>query len=147
MKKFIRIVLVGLVLTMFVSALFHITLLFVIAVLRGDLSVLNPISFLGISYIAPEMSYSRNALIISWASLIALYLIFVKVLASMDKIVALWYSSSTYTKLFEQTESLKKKLASLSLNHVQRFKIERFRSLNFLIRTNRVKTKSNSVRK
>jgi uncharacterized membrane protein len=135
LKQVIRWAFISFVVTMFVAALFHLVLLFVVAALRGNSSILNPVEFLGISYVAPSLSSSRQAMLISWLGLILLYLIVLKIALNLHKIVAFWYTSSTYGKLFERADILKQKLNAFNATTSSRFKVERFRSLSFLVRT------------
>lgn len=74
MKTELRTGLRVLVITMAFFAAFHLLLLVVASVLRADISLLNPIEFLGLSAVWPDLQNIRGGSMLFWMVIVNTYL-------------------------------------------------------------------------
>lgn len=128
LKHLVKVGLLTFVFTFFLGATFHLALVSVLALIRSDSSLLNPIEFLGLHYLFPSLAESSTALLLSWLVLVVVYWIVYRLLTSFDKISAVWYTSDTYEKI----GSISKLIKKLSENSKSSYHIKKFLSFYFL---------------
>jgi hypothetical protein len=126
-----------LVFTMCISAIFHLTIVGIFAIIRTDFSLINPIEFLGLSTIAPELSDSTTALLIGWLLLTILYWVVYRLLTGFDKIVAFWYMSDTYNLLEERTTALANHLKKIRSTVQDEYQVKQIQSFYYLLKRKR----------
>jgi hypothetical protein len=134
LKHIATTMLLTLVFTMFLGAVFHLTVVGIFAIVRADFSLINPIEFLGLNTIAPELGDSSTALLIGWLVLVVLYWIVYRLLTGFDKIVAFWYTSDTYNILENRKDDLS--VAVKKLREVIRddYQVKQFESFYYLLK-------------
>lgn len=135
MKRFLRAAGIGTAITVLLAATFHLLLLFVVAVLRGDTDALNPVSFLGLHLVFDGLESSNRALVIGWIVLVGIGIMMTRLVLMADTILALWYTSATYNKIASQSKQLRRTLTKLDLAPGKGFKIRHIKSINVLFST------------
>lgn len=120
--------------TMFLGAIFHLTIIGIFAVIRTDASLINPIEFLGINTIAPELSNSSTALLFGWLLLVILYWVVYRVLTGFDKIIAFWYTSDTYNMVESSKEEVGSVIKKIKSTIKGDYEISHFKSFYYLKR-------------
>jgi len=107
-KKFARKTLHALILTIFIGGSFHLVLVFVSAFVRGNNESINPVNFLGISLVAPELAHSQKVFAITWALLILLFLVCLYLLIHSQKYIALITSNKVFIDIQERIEEFRR---------------------------------------
>ena len=107
-KKFARKTLHALILTIFIGGSFHLVLVFVSAFVRGNHESVNPVNFLGISLVAPELAHSKPVFIITWALLILLFLACLYILIHSQKYIALITSNRVFIDIQGRIEEFRR---------------------------------------
>lgn len=126
--------LLTMVFTMFIGATFHLTIVGIFAVIRTDFSLINPIDFLGLTTIAPELRNSSTALLMGWLVLVILYWIVYRILTGFDKIVAFWYTSETYSKIESRRDNVQSALKKLKSTIREDYQLKQFESFYYLLK-------------
>lgn len=107
-KKFAHKALHALILTIFIGGSFHLILVFVSAFVRGNHESINPVNFLGISLVAPELARSRTVFIITWVVLILLFLTCLYILIHSRKYIALITTNRVFIDIQERIEEFRR---------------------------------------
>lgn len=63
----------SLLITIAIAATIHICIVGIMALVKQSISYINPLDFLGISYVIPEYRESRTAALIGWLVLLSLF--------------------------------------------------------------------------
>ncbi len=134
-KYVLRTVSITMIFTFGTAAFFHLVLVFVTALVRRDASLINPVEFLGIGQLFPELIHSSNALLIGWLFLVVLFWIVYRTITGLENIVAFWYTSETYNRLNTQTTQLKEVVQKLSESKQSRYTIKHLRSLAYITKS------------
>lgn len=72
-KENTRKALIALVATLATAAVFHLTLVSIMAIYKHSLAYLNPLDFLGVSILLPQYRDSRTAAGLGWLTLVILF--------------------------------------------------------------------------
>ncbi len=107
LKPLFNILLKALVLTMFCAAFFHMIVIFFVAITTGNFAYLNPLSFLGISIIAPETP-SQTTTLFGWMALCLLFVAMVWLIMNITLILAWVYDTKAYKHSLLAVQKLKK---------------------------------------
>jgi hypothetical protein len=106
LKRIFSVGLKALVLTMFLSAGFHMFLLIILSIVHGDIKYLNPLSFLGITILRPDLKDSEFWLFMGWAFLVLLFLIMIWVILNAWVIAEYFYKTKTAQRWLAMLEKL-----------------------------------------
>jgi len=97
---------ITLVFTMFVAAVFHLSLIFLFAIIRKNISLINPLDFLGIGIVYPNLKNSDLALLIGWLMLVLLFWLVYTALNKLEFINEL--AVELFNKLYIRAKNLTK---------------------------------------
>ena len=105
----------------------------IFAVIRHNPSLINPVAFLGLTIIAPDLANSTTALLIGWLVLVILYWIVYRTLTGFEKITAFWYSTEAYSKLSNQNDQILKTLAKVRSSKTGKYTLKQISSFKYII--------------
>lgn len=134
LKHIATTMLLTLVFTMFLSAVFHLAVVGVFAIARADFSLINPIEFLGLNTIAPNLGDSSTALLLGWLALTVLYWVVYRLLTGFDRIVAFWYTSDTYSLIENRRDELGVAVKKLRETIRDDYQVKQIESFYYLLK-------------
>jgi hypothetical protein len=89
----------AIILTVFTAGSVHLVIAAAASILRQDLSIINPINFLGLQLLFPGLAHSFPALILGWCVLIGLGLLYLSLLVHFKRYLAVISSTVPYQKM------------------------------------------------
>lgn len=100
--------------TIAISAIFHLVLVSVVAIVKRDISYVNPLDFLGISILLPQYRESTSVAALGWIILILLYFGILFIRMHYHLYVAIIRETKLANQLAQTTRSLRDKVNRFS---------------------------------
>ncbi len=100
----------ALVVTIAFSAICHLLLVSAVAIIRKDISYVNPLDFLGISILLPQYRESAMVAAIGWLALIILFFVILFVRVHYNVYVSFIRESPLAALVTETTKRLREKI-------------------------------------
>lgn len=91
------------------TAALHMVLLFTIALIKLDIRYINPVDFLGVSYVWPELANRTDYILAGWAIIFTTFFVMMYLIIHYRRYIAIVKSQSAFQKITQAARDGRKK--------------------------------------